>query len=29
MGGIAKPIPARSNEELAALLEAEDLEKAQ
>jgi hypothetical protein len=29
MGGIAKPIPARSNEELAALLEVEDLEKAQ
>jgi hypothetical protein len=29
MGGTTKPIPARSNEELAALLEAEDLEKAQ
>ena len=29
MGGMAKPIPARSNEELATLLEAEDLEKAQ
>ena len=27
MGGTSKPIPARSNEELATLLEAEDLEK--
>lgn len=28
MGGGAKPIPARNNDELAALLEADDLEKA-
>lgn len=29
MGGGTKPIPARNNDELAALLEADDLEKAQ